>query len=206
MNEINISTVIGNTIAVGSDAYGCFIEDAGYAVCRREGMKLPDGCKTMLDVNPANEKIGVRIAEEDGMAYGITDIMPDITGVEITDGICPVTTVYFSDGTFQRVKFKYGDCFSEDHGVSFCIAKKLCDIYAPGHGSSIYNKLVDRGLNVLKRQREEILKHEKDEAERKEIAARRREKNKKRKAKKAARDRENQIEIMAEAIRRAMNR
>lgn len=206
MNEINISTVIGNTIAVGSDAYGCFIEDAGCAVGRCEGMKLPDGCKTMLDVNTANEKIGVRIAEDDGMSYGITDIMPDITGVEITNSICPVTTVYFSDGTCQKTKCEYGDHISNEQGISICIAKKLCDIYAPGHGSSIYNKLVDRGLNVLKRQRKEIWKYEKDEAERKEIAARRREKNKDRKAKKAARDRENQIEIMAEAIRRAMNR
>ena len=206
MNEINISTVMGSTIAVGSDAYGCFIEDAGYAVCRREGMKLPDGCKTMLDVNPANEKIGVRIAEEDGMAYGITDIMPDITGVEITNSVCPVTTVYFSDGTYQKTKCEYGDPISNEQGISICIAKKLCDIYAPGHGSSIYNKLVDRGLNVFKRQREEISKHDAYEVEQKAIAARRREKNKKRKTKKAARDRENQIEIMAEAFRRAMNR
>lgn len=197
MNEINISTAMNGSIVIGSGTYGCYIPEA---------VRLPDGCKTMLDVNLANEKIGVRIAEDDGMSYGITDIMPDITGVEITNSICPVTTVYFSDGTCQKTKCEYGDHISNEQGISICIAKKLCDIYAPGHGSSIYNKLVDRGLNVLKRQRKEIWKHEKDEAERKEIAARRREKNKKRKAKKAARDRENQIEIMAEAIRRAMNR
>lgn len=206
MEKIDVSVAFDSQIAAVADACSYYVGGSGYAVCRPEGIRLPNGCKTMLDVNPANEKIGVRIAEEDGMAYGITDIMPDITDVEITNSICPVTTVYFSDGTCQKTKCEYGDHISNEQGISICIAKKLCDIYAPGHGSSIYNKLVDRGMNVLKRQRKEIWKREKDEAERKEIAARRREKNKKRKAKKAARDRENQIEIMAEAIRRAMNR
>ena len=132
--------------------------------------------------------------------------IPEVEDVKVIDsnGI-KVTIVYFDDGTFEKSVCQKDDTFSLEYGIGLCISKKILFDLTGENGTTVYNRLIRQAVKVMKRNRkiEKEIKQEStaEELRRKKAA----EKRKKRLAKIAERKREEQIEIHAEAYRRAMN-
>lgn len=115
-----------------------------------------------------------------------------------------VTVIDFGDGTFEKAVCHKDDVYSLEQGISICITKKILSELTGLNGTTAYNKLIRMALKVMKNNRkaEEKAKQESaaEELRRKKAT----EKRQRRLAKIAAKKREEQIEIQAEAYRRAM--
>ena len=55
--------------------------------------------------------------------------------------------VKFEDGTFEKATATAEDYYSTETGVCICLFKKVLDRLVSGHGSSVYNKLMDYTLS-----------------------------------------------------------
>lgn len=53
------------------------------------------------------------------------------------------TVVKFADGTYTKAVCKPGDSFNPETGICICLFKRVLDRLVSGHGSSVYNKLMD---------------------------------------------------------------
>lgn len=139
-------------------------------------------------------------------SFGQTrEVIPRITDVKTYDD--KVVKVLFADGTYEKAVLSENDTFSLEQGVSICLTKKLLSkIVGSDFSGSVYNKIVDYALGVygdkVKAAKEAKEKAEKEKAAAKEKA----EKIKAIRAKRKAQLREEQIEIQAEAYRRAMQK
>lgn len=153
------------------------------------------------------------IVEDDGVKFAYN---PDMPVALASDVVIPriedvqsinnkVVIVKFADGTSEKAVLSESDTFSLEQGVSICITKKILNKVLKGaNGTSAYNKLVDYGLKVYDKKQKEIkeaiaAKKAEKEAEQKKI-----DRIRKKRAKRKAKLREEQIEIQAEAYRRAM--
>ena len=151
------------------------------------------------------EDNGVKFAYNPNMpiAYASDIIIPRIEDVQSINN--KVVIVKFADGTTEKAVLSDDDTFSLEQGISICITKKILNKVLKGaNGSSAYNKLVDYGLNVYKDKEKNAKKKAEDEKKAKEAEQKRIEKIHKKRAKRKAKLREEQIEIQAEAYRRAM--
>lgn len=129
-------------------------------------------------------------------------IMPSIASVSVIKDV--VVIVEFFDGTSEKSTLSASDTFSLEQGISICVTKKLLSMLCNGHGSSIYNKIIKRGVKVFN----EMQKIESERVVAEENAKKKKIKEaERRKAKKQKRDydeRERLIEIQKEAYLRAM--
>lgn len=118
---------------------------------------------------------------------------PEIKDINI---IVPnkVVEVTFTDGTKEKSVCREPDVFSLESAISICISKKIMG------GSSAYNNAVKRGMKVYedKQKREATEKAEQERIEKK------RAKRLAYKERRAAKKREEQVAIQAEAYLRAM--
>lgn len=157
---------------------------------------------------------GSRMIKEDGevkFAYnpsGIFDIVTDAVIPEIEDVQSinnKVVIVKFADGTSEKAVLSENDTFSLEQGVSICITKKILNKVLKGaSGTSAYNKLVDYGLKVYDKKQKEIKEAIAAKKAEKEAEQRKIDRIRKKRAKHKAKLREEQIQIQAEAYRRAM--
>lgn len=131
-------------------------------------------------------------------------LIPTITDVKSIDD--KVVIVSFIDGTSEKAVLSDDDKFSLEQGISICITKKILSDHTNGHGSSAYNKLIDYAMKVYKNKEKNIKAIEESEKKTKEAERKRAEKLRKKRAKRKAKLREEQIEIQAEAYRRAMQK
>ena len=133
-------------------------------------------------------------------------LMPDFANVTVIDnnGVNKAIIVEFTDGTTQKAVLDNGDSFSLEQGISICVTKKLFDMLIPDSGSSLYNKIITRGLKTYKRITAEKQKAA-DEAEKEKEKYNKlvNKKRRKREKREAAR-REAEIELQKEAYLRAM--
>lgn len=133
-------------------------------------------------------------------------LLPAISNVDVykdkTTGEFCVTVVEFADGTTERAKCSSVDEYSLETGISICVTKKMFSMWSDGHGDSVYNKIIDKGLKVYKRNRQaKVAVAEKKIADK--LAADRKEAKRRarRERKKKAED-ERQIACYMEAMRR----
>jgi len=109
-----------------------------------------------------------------------------------------VVEVTFADGTKEKAVCDKTDKFSLEMAISICISKKIMG------GTNAYNKAVRQGLKVYNKKIEE----RNEEKKKQEIIERKRKKKRiqkeRRLARKAAIEKEKQIEIQKEAYIRAM--
>ena len=157
---------------------------------------------------------GSRIIKEDGEVKFACDTSGRFTVV--TDAVIPeiedvqsindkVVIVKFADGTSEKAVLSENDTFSLEQGVSICITKKILNKVLKGaSGTSAYNKLVDYGLKVYDKKQKEIKEAIAAKKAEKEAEQRKIDRIRKKRAKHKAKLREEQIEIQAEAYRRAM--
>ena len=159
--------------------------------------------------NTTTFKVGLHNAylcayDNDGDYEGISVLIPSITDVKSIDD--KVVIVNFADGTVEKAVLSDDDKFSLEQGISICIIKKILSDNTNGHGSSAYNKLIDYAMKVCKNKEKNIKAIEESEKKTKEAERKRAEKLRKKRAKRKAKLREEQIEIQAEAYRRAMQK
>lgn len=116
-----------------------------------------------------------------------------------------VVKVFFGDGTSERAVCAEGDVFNLETAISICITKKIMG------GTKAYNKAVKEGLKVyegrLKREENDRVEQERitrKRAKRKAYKERREAKRLEEEVKRKQKEREEQIEIQAEAYIRAM--
>lgn len=127
--------------------------------------------------------------------------VPGITDVKSYDN--KTTVVFFSDGTKEHANCSDDDTYSLEYGISICLLKKLLG------GNDTYKKIVNAAAKSYREklaaeEAEKLRKKEEHEARMKEEqeSARRR---KEAEARREAEETEKQINIMAEAFRRAMH-
>ena len=95
---------------------------------------------------------------KDGFFQHDRYIMPDIADVRVYDN---TVVVIFADKTKTSAVLDSVDTFTVEQGISVCVTKKLLG----EEGSSIYNKLINRGLKVIKKNKKAA-----DDAEKKKEA------------------------------------
>ncbi len=139
-------------------------------------------------------------------------IMPEISDVRhITNKNNVIgVEIKFADNTKQKAICSPNDTFNLEQGISICLFKKILEdgfvasnFLCKGHGTGIYNKLVNHAIKVMERRIKAEEKAKKKEAEKKEKEQRFIEKKRRADERKAKRESEQRINEMAEAIRRS---
>lgn len=153
--------------------------------------RFKDGAKNIMNV--FNKGVSF------GTPSGTTQyIIPQITDVKVINN--RVVIIKFKDGTQEKAVLSSKDTFSLEQGISICITKKILSQLTYGNGSSAYNKLIDYAMKIYNKNEKEKQDAEKTKEKAEEKTQKHKEKRNKRKAK----QRDEQIEILSEAISRAM--
>lgn len=123
----------------------------------------------------------------------------------VTKKEMPVATiVLFENGSTQTAYCDKNDDFNLETGISICVTRELMKrLYGIKDDTSAYNKIIRHGMKTYKNHCKAIEKTKKRIAEQKAIERNRKIKEQKRREKRAAKKKEHEIEILAEAIRRA---
>lgn len=162
-----------------------------------------DGAKTRVFEQPHFGYNHYTLALPNRIPY---PLLPAISNVDVykdkTTGEFCVTVVEFADGTTERAKCSSVDEYSLETGISICVTKKMFSMWSDGHGDSVYNKIIDKGLKVYRRNRKAEALAAKQEIERKEMIQRRIAKRKEKRERRAKAADERQIRNYVEALRR----
>jgi len=150
---------------------------------------LSNGCtKVILDEinNDIYEELKNMIGDFNMEKCSVVDV-----NIIVPDKVVEVT---FADETKEKSVCKEPDTFSLESAISICISKKIMG------GSSAYNNAVKRGMKVYedKQKREAVEKAEQERIKKKRV------KRLAYKERRAAKKREEQVAIQAEAYLRAM--
>lgn len=191
-----------------SKMFQCSIGSLALGHPVRLGMKMPDGAKTQIRSETGygdTQNLWADVAGEDGCVKSSFRMMADIVDVSVIEngGKKKVVVVHFGNGTTQKAVLCDNDEFSLEQGISVCVAKHLLD-HVVGHGGSLYNKVIDRGLKVYKNRIKAEETKAREAAEEKARRERKLAKKREKSAKRAAAKREDLIEIQKEAYLRAM--
>jgi hypothetical protein len=144
---------------------------------------------------------------KDGFVDSTKDIMPNISDISVkSDGEnSTVIFVTFTDGKREKAILDKDDEFSLEHGLTIIMLEKLLSDKGVD-GKSVHNKLVGYAMKFYDKQEKNKAKEKIKQIAEKEKRERIKEKVRKRKLKQSEAEREYQIEIMAEAYRRAMKK
>ena len=117
----------------------------------------------------------------------------------------PVATiVYFENGSVQTAYCDENDEFNLEVGISICVTRELMKrLYGISGETNVYNKVIRQGMKAYKTHCKFKELTKKYIAEAKAIEKNRKIKEQKRREKRAAKNKEREIEILAEAIKRA---
>ena len=196
VNDVSYGTTMTSILACGG--YDWSYNNNGTmsitkATVEPKKPEVSEDVKTIM--KPEGKRIKIKHYDKGFYRY-TKDLMPDIVNVTVYNN--RVVAVDFADGTREKAVLDPSDTYINEQnfteqGISICIAKKLAG------GSSIYNKLIDYALRVMKKNEKAKAKTEAEEKARKEKAKKLAKKKEKRRATK----KEEQIKIMAEALKRA---
>lgn len=126
----------------------------------------------------------------------------------VTKKEVPVATIVtFENGNTQIAVCDENDEFNLETGISICVTRELMKrLYGYGisnESASSYNKIIRQGMKAYKNHCKIKKINEKRIAEQKAIEKNKKIKEQKRREKRAAKKKEREIEILAEAIKRA---
>ena len=182
-------------------------------VCRRASLNAPTTMPketntrlyTLNDVVWGSDvtRKTIRVATyKDGDIRNDIELMSAIEDVQVLND--RVIMVKFSDGTTEKAVLDESDTFSVEQGIAICLTKKLLSTLTRGNGGSVYNKLVEYGVKTYEAIEARKAEVAKENAEKAAKAKRVAEKARRKKERKAAEQREADIEIQKEAYLRAM--
>lgn len=123
----------------------------------------------------------------------------------VTKKEVPVATIVtFENGNTQIAVCDENDEFNLETGISICVTREFMKrLYGIKNVTSAYNKIIRQGMKTYKNHCKLTDALEKKKAEAEIIERNRKIKEQKRREKRAAKKKEREIEILAEAIRRA---
>ena len=150
--------------------------------------------RTTLNTNGQNIEV---IYYDKGKKTGCKTLLSNIRAVEIyNENTIKIT---FKNGNVQTATAQGGDEFSFETGVMICLMKEMLG----KESSQILGKLIDYAAKIYNDAEKKKAQKALEEAEQAEIRQRKRAQQEKRWAQKRAKDKENRIQEMAEAIVRA---
>ena len=175
--------------------YGYGSNYEGYIKFELNDKKKEDNMIKITDVDVKYEKkVFVDETKRDGNG-----------NYSVTKKEVPVATiVYFENGSVQTAYCDENDEFNLEVGISICVTRELMKrLYGISGETNVYNKVIRQGMKAYKThcKFKELTKKYTAEAE--AIEKNRKIKEQKRREKRAAKKKEREIEILAEAIRRA---
>ena len=123
----------------------------------------------------------------------------------VTKKEVPVATVvYFENGSTQTAYCDEDDEFNLEVGISICVTRELMKrLYGISDKTNVYNKVIRQGIKAYKKRCKSEEAAKKYYAEKEAIEKNKKIKEQKRREKRAAKKKEREIEILAEAIKRA---
>lgn len=123
----------------------------------------------------------------------------------VTKKEVPVATiVYFENGSVQTAYCDEGDEFNLEVGISICVTRELMKrLYGISGETNVYNKVIRQGMKAYKNHCKFKEAAKKYYTEKEAIEKNKKIKEQKRREKRAAKKKEREIEILAEAIKRA---
>lgn len=146
------------------------------------------------------------VTDDQAATFDYGAIMPDILDVEEigNDGSVKVVRVTFFDCTSEKAVLSANDHYSLEDGISICIAKKLLSDRTGGHGTAVYNKVIDHAVKVMNENKAADKKFYEEQAAKKEKAKKVAAKKAAKRAKRENEEREAALNFYAEAYARAM--
>ena len=123
----------------------------------------------------------------------------------VTKKEVPVATiVYFENGSTQTAYCDENDEFNLEVGISICVTRELMKrLYGISGETNAYNKVIRQGMKAYKNRCKFENAYKKYIAEKEAVKKNKKIKEQKRREKRAAKKKEREIEILAEAIKRA---
>ena len=175
--------------------YGYGSNYEGYIKFELNDKKKDDNMIKITDVDVKYEK-----------KVFVDDTKRDENGnYSVTKKEVPVATiVYFENGSVQTAYCDENDEFNLEVGISICVTRELMKrLYGISGETNVYNKVIRQGMKAYKTHCKFKELTKKYIAEAKAIEKNRKIKEQKRREKRAAKKKEREIEILAEAIKRA---
>ena len=175
--------------------YGYGSNYEGYIKFELNDRKKEDNMIKITDVDVKYEK-----------KVFVDDTKRDENGnYSVTKKEVPVATiVYFENGSVQTAYCDENDEFNLEVGISICVTRELMKrLYGISGETNVYNKVIRQGMKAYKTHCKFKELTKKYIAEAKAIEKNRKIKEQKRREKRAAKKKEREIEILAEAIKRA---
>ena len=114
-----------------------------------------------------------------------------------------VTVVTFENGRTQTACCDKDDTFNLETGITICVARELMQRYYTNCEDNALNKIIRSGLRLHKKLDKLTQENKEYQEQIKELEKNRKAKEQKRRLKRAEKKKEREIEILAEAIRRA---
>lgn len=142
-NEFNAPSVIEGSIVFDRDTLPCGSVSVSDILNRLDNK--PE--LTHENVNSLHEQgndVVVDFDKVSGEYKSIAHLIPKIKKTYVNHR---TVIVKFEDGTFEKATATDDDYFSIETGVCICLFKKVLDRLVSGHGSSVYNKLMDYALD-----------------------------------------------------------
>lgn len=169
--------------------------------------KMPENAKSLMYVDSYGKMLRLKIADNEGFVARDRVVMPDIINVEVIKRkFKSQVIVTFADNSTETATLSYNDEFNMEQGISICVAKKLLsNNVGTEFGSSVYNKIIDRGVKVFAKNEKAKEKKRAEEETKKRKYEKTVAKKKAKREKRETEEREKQIEIQKEAILRALN-
>ena len=194
INTINtFNTLINSVPFVTFDYY-----DYGSCIKAIDKLNKREDLKRMIAITDVDVKYEKKVF--------VDETKRDENGnYSVTKKEVPVATiVYFENGSVQTAYCDEGDEFNLEVGISICVTRELMKrLYGISGETNTYNKVIRQGMKAYKTHCKFKEATKKYYAEKEAIKKNKKIKEQKRREKRAAKKKEREIEILAEAIRRA---
>lgn len=135
------SVTLEGSIVLDRDTLPCVSVSISDILNRLDNKEL-----TYEDVNSLHEQgndVVVDFDKVSGEYKSVAHLIPKVVKTYINGD---TTVVKFADGTYTKAVCKPGDSFNPETGICICLFKRVLDRLVSGHGSSVYNKLMDYAL------------------------------------------------------------
>lgn len=143
LNEFNAPSVtLEGSIVLDKDTLPC-VSVSISDILNRLDNKPELTCEDVNSLHEQGNDVVVDFDKVSGEYKSIAHLIPKVVKTYINGD---TTVVKFADGTYTKAVCKPGDSFNPETGICICLFKRVLDRLVSGHGSSVYNKLMDYAL------------------------------------------------------------
>lgn len=191
-NNTTIGTI--SNCSVSTESITDMLKDKVEEIIRKPEVRVDQ--RSTIEVN--EHKVKARYYK-DGFFTGSKDLIPAIKSIEVFENKTKTIKMTFVNGDIQTATVQSGDPYFFEDGLMRCIVKEMIG----KEGTAVLSKLLSYATNFYDKAEADKKKKAKEEADKKAAAEKNYKKLQKHWEKKRAKERENRIQEMAEAIVRA---